>query len=95
MMKAGSFGHTGDKKMSDPTETIRRQMIKEINAVPNGREYLEAQHGQVWDTNQLTEDFTVEGFMAPVVVVRRKADGQRGSLTFQHNPRFYFGFQKA
>lgn len=31
--------------------------------------------------------------MAPLVVVRRKADGVKGSLEFQHNPRFYFNFQ--
>jgi hypothetical protein len=65
----------------------------EINAAPGSREALEAQHGQVWDTQELGQDFTVEGFMAPYVVVRRKSDGQRGSLMFQHNPRFYFGFE--
>jgi hypothetical protein len=31
--------------------------------------------------------------MAPLVVVRRKADGVKGSLEFQHMPRYYFGFQ--
>jgi hypothetical protein len=30
--------------------------------------------------------------MAPFVVVRRKADGRKGSLEFQHHPRFYFNF---
>jgi hypothetical protein len=34
----------------------------------------------------------VIGFMAPLVVVRRKHDGKKGSLEFQHSPRFYFGF---
>ena len=29
----------------------------------------------------------------PFVVVRRKADGVKGSLMFQNSPRFYFGFQ--
>ena len=79
--------------MSDPTESIRRQQLAEINAQPGSREALEVEHGQVWDTQQLGRDFTVEGFMAPYVVVRRKVDGQRGSLMFQHDPRFYFGFQ--
>jgi hypothetical protein len=32
--------------------------------------------------------------MAPFVVVRRKADGVKGSLMFQHMPRFYYGFAK-
>lgn len=79
--------------MTDPTETIRRELVKEINAEPGSREALEAQHGQVWDTDQLREEFEVIGFGAPLVVVRRKADGQKGSMMFQHNPRFYFGFE--
>ena len=79
--------------MNDETETIRRLQLVEINAEPGSREALEAEHGQVWDTKQLGEDFKVEGFMAPYVVVRRKSDGQRGSLMFQNNPRFYFGFE--
>ncbi len=79
--------------MSDPTETIRRELVAEINAEPGSREYLEAQHGQVWDTNQLQEDFDVLGFMAPIIAVRRKTDGVKGSLFFQHGPRFYYSFQ--
>ena len=79
--------------MTDPTEDIRKQMLVEINAAPGSREYLEHKHGQVWDTGQLSEDFEVLGFMAPLVVVRRKSDGQKGSLMFQASPRFYFGFE--
>jgi hypothetical protein len=79
--------------MSDETEAIRRQQLVEINAQPGSRESLEAEHGQVWDTNQLRADFDVLGFMAPVVVVRRKSDDQKGSLLFQHDPRFYFRFE--
>jgi hypothetical protein len=79
--------------MSDPTETIRKELVVQINAEPGSREALEAQHGQVWDTNQLREDFEVLGFGAPLVVVRRKSDCQKGSLFFQHSPRFYYGFE--
>jgi hypothetical protein len=78
--------------MNDPTEAIRRQRLVEINAEPGSRTALEAVHGQVWDTDELTNDFQVLGFMAPLVAVRRKVDGQKGSLEFQHNPRFYFNF---
>jgi hypothetical protein len=81
--------------MSDPTESARRELLAEINAVPGSREALEVQHGQVWDTGQLTDDFEVIGFSTPVVVVRRRADGVKGSLFFQHNPRFYFSFSPA
>ena len=38
------------------------------------------------------EDFMVQSFAAPYAIVTRKADGERGTLTFQHNPRFYFDF---
>lgn len=79
--------------MSDPTEAVRRQQVAEINADPGSREALEAKQGQVWDTQQLREDFELLGFAAPLVVVRRRSDGVKGSLYFQHSPRFYYGFQ--
>ena len=79
--------------MSDPTEQVRRERLVEINGDPGTRDALEAKHGQVWDTRQLAEDFDVLGFMAPIVVVRRRRDGVKGSVEFQNSPRFYFGFQ--
>lgn len=79
--------------MSDPTESIRREMVAEINAEPGSREWLEAKHGQVWDTTEMQEEFEALGFMAPFILVRRRSDGVRGSLTFQHNKRYYFAFQ--
>ena len=79
--------------MSDPTETIRRERLTEINIVPGSREDLENRYGQVWDTNQLSEEFQAIGFMAPLVVVRRRSDSVKGSLEFQGNPRFYFNWQ--
>ena len=79
--------------MTDPTEPIRREMVAEINASPGSRAALEAKHGKVWDTTELQRDFEALGFLAPLIVVRRRSDGVRGSLMFQHNPRFYFGFK--
>lgn len=85
-----------DRPMSiDPTESARREMLVEINHAPGSREALQAKYGQVFDTASLQEHFDVLGFMAPVVVVRHKASGTKGSLTFQHSPRFYYGFQPA
>ena len=80
--------------MNDPTESIRRERLAEINTEPGSREALESQHGQVWDTTELSRDFDVIGFAAPLVVVKRKSDGVSGSLEFQHRPRFYFNFQE-
>lgn len=81
--------------MSDKTESIRRQQVAEINADPNGRVALEAKHGQgnVWTTSELQQEFEVLGFMAPFCIVRRRHDGVRGSVTFQHDPRLYFSFE--
>jgi len=80
--------------MFDETEAARREMLAEINANAGNRAELEARHGQVWDTEELQRDFDVIGFMAPIVAVRRKSDGMKGSLEFQHGPeRFYFNFQ--
>lgn len=56
------------------------------------RKELEDRYGQVWDTTQLQEDFSVISFMAPCVVVERKSDSRRGTLYFQHRPRFYWGW---
>jgi len=76
--------------MSDETEAFRRALIPEMPA------HLIAtiERGEpVWDTDELVKEFVVEGFMAPFVVVRRKADGVRGTMMFTHHPRFYFNWQ--
>jgi len=52
-------------------------------------------YGAVWDTGQMTEEFKVETFMAPYVIVRRRSDGVKGTLKFTHRPRFYFQWQEG
>lgn len=80
--------------MFDETEQVRRDRIAELAAEPGTREALEKQYGPVWDTQQLTNDFDVLGFMAPYVVVIRKSDRQKGSLEFRSRPeRLYFNFE--
>jgi len=81
--------------MSDPTENIRRHLVAEINAEPSERELLEAKYDEVMDTSEMSAKYEAIGFMAPFVVVRRKSDGVKGCLTFQHNPRYYFDFQPS
>ena len=77
---------------SKEAENARRQLVGQLNAVPKGRAELEAEHGEVWNLDELQRDFEVEGFLAPFVVVKRRGDGVVGSLMFQHMPRFYFRF---
>ena len=83
--------------MSDPTENVRRALTGAINANPTPREKLETVYGKdnVWDTQELQRDFSVQGFAAPFCIVTRKSDGKRGSVMFQHNPRFYFDFNEG
>lgn len=57
------------------------------------RVYLEEENGQVWNTEELLEDYDVVQFAAPLVYVERKSDGEAGTLFFQHQPRFYFSFE--
>jgi hypothetical protein len=80
--------------VNDPTEQLRRERMVEIAAEVGSREALEARYGQVWDTAELTTDFEVIGFAAPLVVVLRKSDGKKGSLEFQPHPRLYFNFEE-
>jgi len=79
----------------DPTENVRREMVQDLNRDPGDRESLEVQHGQVWNTQEVSQDFEIEAFMAPFCVATRRSDGVRGSLMFQDRPRFYFHFQPA
>lgn len=58
------------------------------------REELEEKHGKVWDTKELQKDFQVLGFLAPHIACVRKSDGVKGSMEFQHYPRFYYDFQR-
>lgn len=78
--------------MNDVTESVRRQMQADLNNNAGDRATLEQRYGQVWDTTQLIQEFIIESFFAPLVIVTRKSDGKRGSLEFQHSPRFYFSF---
>lgn len=79
---------------SDPTETQRQQLLA-LGVPQEELDHVLRTGGKVWDTTQLTEDFKVEGFAAPFVVVRRKSDNVKGTLTFTHHPRFYFDFQEV
>lgn len=78
--------------MADQTEAIRKSMAKAINAEPGSREDLQSKYGDVWDTSELQDHFTVLGFCAPFCIVQ-KSDGVRGSVLFQHSPRYYHSFK--
>lgn len=84
----------------DPTECSRRSGVAIVNGnvlsddPVSERARLEERYGKgnVYTTAEMTAAFNVAGFAAPFVIVTRRADGKRGTLTFQHSPRFYFDF---
>jgi hypothetical protein len=78
----------------DETEQYRRIRQAYLNEAKASREKLEVEYGIVYDTEQLGETFEVIGFMAPFVVVKHKITGKKGSLEFQHSPRFYFNWRE-
>ncbi|MHA1662685.1 MAG: hypothetical protein ACTSVR_05445 [Candidatus Thorarchaeota archaeon] len=59
----------------------------------DARAWLEERYGEVWNTKEVQEAFTIEGFLSPCCTAVRKSDGKRGVLFFSHNPRFYFDFR--
>ena len=78
--------------MTDVTEEPRRAMVAAINSNPGERAVLEEKYGEIYDTEEMSKLFEVEGFMAPFTIVRRKEDGVKGTMMFQHMPRYYFNF---
>jgi hypothetical protein len=80
--------------MIDSIESVRRELMVKINSAPEERGALEKRHDQLWNGSELANDFEIIGFVAPLVVVRRKSDNRLGSLLFQHHPRYYFAFKE-
>ena len=78
--------------MYDPTENNRRYLVNQLNstAAEDKKAAIHKYGEPVWTTDELREEFEVENFAAPFVMVRRKSDGKKGSITFQHQPRLYF-----
>jgi hypothetical protein len=74
---------------ADPTAQARREMI--ANDQPQAD--LAADTDRRWPTAEMTAEFDVMGFCAPFVVVRRRSDGQVGTLEFTASPRVYFAFR--
>lgn len=60
------------------------------------RARLEQTYGdQVWSSEELLQHFEVSHFEPPYVHVISKETGQRGTVAFNDDPRFYFAFTAA
>jgi hypothetical protein len=73
-------------------EALRRAEQVRINAVAADRTRLEERYGRVWTLLDVTTEFEILQFAAPLIVVKRRSDGALGTFYFQHQPRFYFDF---
>ena len=54
------------------------------------KEELQKTYGQVWTTDELTSEFSIESFLAPFCFGVHRETGKKYSIQFQHSPRFYF-----
>jgi hypothetical protein len=87
--------------MNDITEPIRRAAVQTINAEVQSddesaeRARLVEEYGEndVWNTKELTAKFEVRSFLAPLCFVTDRATGKKGTVMFQHMPRFYFHWE--
>jgi hypothetical protein len=93
-MTPALVGMETEETPMDETEEYRRQRQAELNAEQADRAKLETTHGKVWSTDEMRGEFEALGFAAPFIIVKRKSDGKKGSLEFQHSPRFYFNWQE-
>lgn len=82
------------------SEEERRRKVARINdaaeVTPEKelREELEQKYGplNVWNSKEVSEEFVIEGFLAPYCTVIRRSDSAEGTLEFCHSPRFYYNF---
>jgi hypothetical protein len=80
-------------KSAEETERLRRARAAQLNmSLP--KETLEAFYGKVWTTEELKAEWIIVAFVAPLVLVKSRADESLGSFEFQHEPRYYFNYQK-
>lgn len=80
---------------SDPiVDSIRKEMTSIINSNPKTREEIAKKYGEVYDCEDIHTAYEIIAFAAPFVYVHNIATGMKGTLMFQHHPRFYFSFKE-
>jgi hypothetical protein len=75
-------------------DCMRMKMASIINNNPKTREELTKDFGNVYDCEDIHTAYEIIGFAAPFVYVQDIATGKKGTLMFQHHPRFYFSFEE-
>lgn len=73
--------------------SMKRKQRSQAGVPPMSRVELAARHGRVWDTVELAREFVVTAIIDGVIVVRRKEDGAVGQMSYQNQPRYYYGYE--
>jgi hypothetical protein len=69
-----------------------RMLEKQVNGDPKTREELEYEGEMVWDADEVEHEFDLVGFKTPFAMAQHRGTGETGTLIFQDNPRYYFGW---
>lgn len=75
-------------------ESPLRALQTSLETKPATRKELEYEFGEVWDENEFMMQFENLGYRPPFVIVRHLISGERGTVLFQNQPRFYFRFDR-
>ena len=76
-------------------EMDRRMLVAQIERSRRCKEELLEISHSVWSHDQMRQDFDVLTFQKPFVIVRMKGTDQIGTLLFQENPRYYYGWRPS
>lgn len=91
VLRSESISYGELAELADLAKFIEPGDVELLEPAGVPEEFADA--GGSWSTEELQRDFTVEGFAMGIVVVTRKLDGQKGTLTFDHAPRRYYGWK--
>ena len=69
-----------------------KMLERQLNSAPKNRSELLETEAEVWDSDEVRGEFEITGFKSPFALARHLGSGQRGTLLFQDDPRYYFGW---
>jgi hypothetical protein len=73
------------------TKENKQEMIDQIK-IDHG---IEIDINESYTTEEVTEAFDIESFLAPFCFATKKSTGEKGSLAFIHMPRIYYAWSPS
>ena len=89
-----SKGDTAEISIAADNETLQQLLDNQYGRLEAGeaRTALEETYSTVWNENEFNAAFDLVESEPPYVTATHKESGQRGTLLYVDNPRFYFLF---